>query len=104
MDPIEQVRAFAEATHLEEKWSSARQMMSSKAKPTQFEDFVDASASPKAKRLMLVIDAGAGTTDFALFQSFYDEKTESSSLALIQQSECPGLPGIDSIMRFGQCC
>jgi hypothetical protein len=33
MDPIEQVRAFAEATHLEEKWSSARQMMSSKATP-----------------------------------------------------------------------
>lgn len=53
---------------------------------TQFEDFVDASASPKAKRLMLVIDAGAGTTDFALFQSFYDEKTESSSLALISSA------------------
>lgn len=50
---------------------------------TQFEDFIDSSASPKAKRLMLVIDAGAGTTDFALFQSFYEEKTESSSLALI---------------------
>jgi hypothetical protein len=33
MDPLEQVRAFAEATLLEEKWSSARQMMSSKAKP-----------------------------------------------------------------------
>jgi hypothetical protein len=33
MDPIEQVRAFAEATDLEGKWSSARQMMSSKAKP-----------------------------------------------------------------------
>ena len=33
MDPVEQVRAFAEASHLEEKWSSARQMMSSKAKP-----------------------------------------------------------------------
>lgn len=53
---------------------------------TQFEDFVDASASPKAKRLMLVIDAGAGTTDFALFQSFYDEKSESSSLALISSA------------------
>jgi len=35
---------------------------------------------------MLVIDAGAGTTDFALFQSFYDEKTESSSLALISSA------------------
>lgn len=33
MDPIEQVRAFAEATDLEGKWLSARQMMSSKAKP-----------------------------------------------------------------------
>jgi hypothetical protein len=33
MDPIEQVRAFAEATHLKEKWSSARQMMNSKANP-----------------------------------------------------------------------
>jgi hypothetical protein len=33
MDPIDQVRAFAEATDLEGKWSSARQMMSSKAKP-----------------------------------------------------------------------
>jgi hypothetical protein len=33
MDPIEQVRAFAEAADLEGKWSSARQMMSSKAKP-----------------------------------------------------------------------
>lgn len=33
MDPIEQVRAFAEATDLEGKWSSARQMMSSRAKP-----------------------------------------------------------------------
>jgi hypothetical protein len=33
MDPIEQVRAFAEANDLEGKWSSARQMMSSKAKP-----------------------------------------------------------------------
>lgn len=53
---------------------------------TQFEDFIDASASPKAKRLMLVIDAGAGTTDFALFQSFYDEKTGSSSLALISSA------------------
>ena len=33
MDPIEQVRVFAEATDLEGKWSSARQMMSSKVKP-----------------------------------------------------------------------
>ena len=33
MDPIEQVRAFAEAADLEGKWSSARQMMSLKAKP-----------------------------------------------------------------------
>jgi hypothetical protein len=33
MDPIEQVRAFAGTSHLDEKWSSARQMMSSKAKP-----------------------------------------------------------------------
>jgi hypothetical protein len=53
---------------------------------TQFEDFIDASASPKAKRLMLVIDAGAGTTDFALFQSFYEEKTDNSSLALISSA------------------
>jgi hypothetical protein len=33
LDPIESVRAFAEATDLEGKWSSARQMMSSKVKP-----------------------------------------------------------------------
>jgi hypothetical protein len=33
MDPIEQVRAFAEDSSREEKWSSARQMMSSKANP-----------------------------------------------------------------------
>src|SRR5882762_8575794 len=33
MDPIEQVRVFAETADLEGKWSSARQMMSSKAKP-----------------------------------------------------------------------
>jgi hypothetical protein len=38
MDPIEQVRAFAGTSHLDEKWSSARQMMSSKAKPNG-EDF-----------------------------------------------------------------
>jgi molecular chaperone HscA len=53
---------------------------------TQFEDFVDQSVSPQAKRLMLVIDAGAGTTDFALFQSFYDRKTETSSFALISSA------------------
>jgi len=33
MNSLEQVRAFADAPYLEEKWSSARQMMSSKAKP-----------------------------------------------------------------------
>jgi hypothetical protein len=38
MDPIEQVRAFAEATDLEGKWNSARQLMSSKVKPNG-EDF-----------------------------------------------------------------
>jgi len=53
---------------------------------TQFEDFLDASVSPQARRLMLVIDAGAGTTDFALFQSFYDDRTETSSLALISSA------------------
>ncbi len=52
----------------------------------QFEDFLDASVSPQARQLMLVIDAGAGTTDFALFQSFYDHKTEASSLALISSA------------------
>ena len=45
MDPIEQVRAFAEATDLEGKWSSARQMMSSKAIPC-YED-CDATAARK---------------------------------------------------------
>lgn len=53
---------------------------------TQFEDFLDTSVSPQARQLMLVIDAGAGTTDFALFQSFYDRKTETSSLALISSA------------------
>lgn len=53
---------------------------------TQFEDFIDQSVSPEAKRLMLVIDAGAGTTDFALFQSFYDRETETPSFALISSA------------------
>jgi hypothetical protein len=34
MDPIEQVRAFGEAIDLDDKWSTARQLKSSKVKPS----------------------------------------------------------------------
>ena len=66
------------------KHSSVREPVAAGA--TQFEDFIDQSVSPEARRLMLVIDAGAGTTDFALFQSFYNSATETSSFALISSA------------------
>jgi hypothetical protein len=53
---------------------------------TQFLDFLDASVAPQARRLLLVVDAGAGTTDFALFQSFFNKETEAPELALISSA------------------
>jgi molecular chaperone HscA len=53
---------------------------------TQFKDMIERGDSPKARRLLMVVDAGAGTTDFALFQSFYDEGREEPFFALISNS------------------
>jgi len=55
---------------------------------TRFGDhFADQhSAAVPTRRLMLVVDAGAGTTDFALFQSFTDPKSEETSFALISNA------------------
>ncbi|HEY7297417.1 MAG TPA: hypothetical protein VH684_05710 [Xanthobacteraceae bacterium] len=39
-----------------------------------------------ARRLMLVVDAGAGTTDFALFQSFTPPGSDETSFALISNA------------------
>ncbi|SDR38979.1 hypothetical protein SAMN05519103_02583 [Rhizobiales bacterium GAS113] len=38
------------------------------------------------RRYVMVVDAGAGTTDFALFQVFFDPRTEMTRYALLGQS------------------
>jgi molecular chaperone HscA len=55
---------------------------------TRFRDYIDENDSEqaRARRLMLVIDSGAGTTDFALFQSFYDSDSGEASFALISKA------------------
>ncbi len=55
---------------------------------TQFRDYIEGQGPEEVKvgRLMLVIDAGAGTTDFALFQSFYDPSNDEASFALISKA------------------
>src|SRR4030081_1150385 len=54
---------------------------------TRFRDHISGqSLSAPTRRLMLVVDAGAGTTDFALFQSFTDPDTDETSFALISNA------------------
>jgi molecular chaperone HscA len=51
---------------------------------------------------MLVVDAGAGTTDFALFQSFIDPDTDETSFALISNAvRMSRVAGnrVDSVLR-----
>jgi molecular chaperone DnaK (HSP70) len=55
---------------------------------TRFRDYLedqDAQQS-RVRRLMLVIDSGAGTTDFALFQSLYDADKDRTLFALISKA------------------
>jgi hypothetical protein len=54
---------------------------------TRFCDFIEEGPEQaRARRLMLVVDAGAGTTDFALLQSFVDPSTEELLFALISNA------------------
>lgn len=71
---------------------------------TQFLDFIEEqdSGAQSVRRLMLVIDSGAGTTDFALFQSFHDSNNDQTSFALI--SKAVGMSRVagnrfDSVLR-----
>ncbi|MEA2878502.1 MAG: hypothetical protein QOF14_3698 [Hyphomicrobiales bacterium] len=52
---------------------------------TRFEDHIagQETTTGTARRLMLVVDAGAGTTDFALFQSFSKAGSDETTFALI---------------------
>lgn len=40
----------------------------------------------RARRLMMVVDAGAGTTDFAVFQVFFDPQQDTTRYALVSPS------------------
>jgi hypothetical protein len=74
---------LAKLDHLLAATPSIREPVAAGA--TRFRDhFAGQDARPR--RLMMVVDAGAGTTDFALFQSFHEPGNRNVSFALIAPS------------------
>lgn len=77
----------AKLTHLMAETAPVREPIAAGASRFQ-EEIVDREVAASTevaiiRKYLLVIDAGAGTTDFALFQVFWDSKREETRYALI---------------------